>query len=279
MNLGTFLGFATAFAVFITTILMSFKNVSVILDIHAGMIVVGGTIAVTLICFPAGRIFGLLKVFARRIFGKNKRDFIGLIQEIVILSEAHRKGTKQFEAAIPSVKDPFLRDAANVLFWIKAEVSAEELRDLLETRVATHFKLYTAEAKVFKTMGKFPPAFGLMGTTIGMIALLQSLGSADAKNMIGPAMAIALVATLYGLVLTNFIFVPIAENLMEQTQDDLIARSIVVEGIMLIEADKPTKYIEEKVKSFLLPRDRGANIPTSARPTSVGTGNTTKLAG
>ena len=82
--------------------------------------------------------------------------------------------------------------------------------------------------------------------------------------MIGPAMAIALVATLYGLVLTNFVFIPIAENLAEQTQEDLIARSIVVEGIMLIEADKPTKYIEEKVKSFLLPKQRGEDY--SSKP-------------
>jgi chemotaxis protein MotA len=142
-----------------------------------------------------------------------------------------------------------------MLFWSK-EISAEELRDLLETRVNTHYKLYMAEAKVFKTMAKFPPAFGLMGTTMGMIALLQSLGSPDAKNMIGPAMAIALVATLYGLVLTNFVFIPIAENLTKQTQEDLMARNIVVEGIMLMNADRPTKYVEEKVKSFLLPKQR-----------------------
>lgn len=256
MNLSTFIGFLVALGVFVATVIMSFSNVSVIFDLHAAIIVIGGTVAVTLICFPAKKLLALLRVFARRLLGQNKRDFGFLIREIVMLSEASRKGPKQFESSILAVQDPFLRDAANVLFWVKADVSAEELRDLLETRVATHFKLYSAEAKVFRTIGKFPPAFGLMGTTIGMIALLQSLGSADAKNLIGPAMAIALVATLYGLVLTNFIFVPIAENLQEQTQEDLMARSIVVEGVMLIQADKPTKYIEEKVKSFLLPKDR-----------------------
>jgi chemotaxis protein MotA len=113
------------------------------------------------------------------------------------------------------------------------------------------------DVKLFKTLAKFPPAFGLMGTTIGMIALMQSLNGADAKNSIGPSMAIALVATLYGLVLTNFILLPIAENLSEQTQDDFLARSIVVEGVMLIQAEKPTKFIEEKLKSFLLPNQRG----------------------
>ena len=169
MNLGTFVGFMIAFVVFGMTIVMSFKNVGVILDVHAGLIVVGGTMAVTLICFPVGRIVNLLKVFVRRIFGKNRRDYIALIREIVLLSEAHRKGIKQFEAAITGISDPFLRDAANVLFWVKAEISAEELRDLLETRVATHFKIYSAEAKLFRTIGKFPPAFGLMGTKMKFV--------------------------------------------------------------------------------------------------------------
>jgi chemotaxis protein MotA len=78
-------------------------------------------------------------------------------------------------------------------------------------------------------------------------------------------MAIALVATLYGLILTNFVFIPIAENLTKQTQEDLVARSIVVEGIMLIHADKPTRYVEEKAKMFLLPNQRrNLSTPKSA---------------
>jgi chemotaxis protein MotA len=256
MNVGTLIGFFFAFSVFGVSVIMSFRNASVVLDLHAGLIVVGGTVAVALVCFPLKQITALLKVFAKRVLGKNRRDYDGIIQELVILSDAHRKGKKVFEAVIPSLKDAFLQDAAGMLFWAQSEISEIELRDLLETRVNTHYKLYMSEAKIFRTMSKFPPAFGLMGTTMGMIALLQSLGTADAKNMIGPAMAIALVATLYGLVLTNFVFIPIAENLTKQTQEDLMARNIVVEGIMLIHADKPTRYVEEKVKSFLLPGQR-----------------------
>jgi chemotaxis protein MotA len=214
-----------------------------------------------LICFPLERITDLTRVFVRRILGQNKRDFLGLIDQITMLAQAYKKGMKPFEDAIPQAKDPFLRDAASVLFWVQADVTPEELHDLLETRVFTHYKIYSNEAKIFKTLAKFPPAFGLMGTSMGMIALLQSLNSPNAKDLIGPSMAIALVATLYGLVLTNFIFVPIAENLQEQTEEDKIARMMVVEGVMLIQSAKPVKYIEEKVKSYLLPRQRGGGGP------------------
>ena len=256
MNVGTLIGFFFAFTVFVVSIIMSLRNPGVIVDLHAAMIVIGGTVAVAFICFPLNQIGGLLKVFFKRLLGKSRRDYNVLIAELVTLSNAKRKGRKAFESATTLIQDPFLKDAASMLFWAQSEINEHELRDLLETRQATHYKLYTDEAKIFRTMAKFPPAFGLMGTTMGMIALLQSLGSPDAKNMIGPAMAIALVATLYGLVLTNFVFIPIAENLTKQTQEDLMARSIVVEGIMLINADKSTRYVQEKVESFLLPKQR-----------------------
>ncbi len=266
MNISTLIGFATAMTVLTISIFFSLRNATAVLDLHAALIVIGGTVAVALICFPIGQIANLLRVFVRRLFGRNKREYAPIIQQIVVLSEANRRGKKAFEAAIPAIQDPFLKDAAQVLFWLEADVSHDELRDLLQTRVKTHFKIYMDEARVFKLMSKFPPAFGLMGTTIGMIALLQSLGGADAKNMIGPSMAIALVATLYGLVLTNFVFIPIAENLTKQTKEDSLARSIVVEGIMLIAADKPTNFIEEKVKSFLLPSQRGDKIFDRGQP-------------
>jgi chemotaxis protein MotA len=257
MNVTTLMGFIAAIIVFIASVVTAFKDLRVLLDAHAAIIVLGGTASVALICFPAHRLITLFKVFFRRMFGKNKPDYMGLIEELVNLSKAYRKSFSAFESAIGEVKNPFLKDAASILFWVQSDVSPEEIRSLLETRVATHYKMYTEEAKVFKTLSKFPPAFGLMGTSIGMITLLQSLGGADASSQVGPAMAIALVATLYGLVFSNFLFTPIGENLTAQTQEDLALRSIVVEGIMLIADQKPTKYMEEKVKSFLLPSQRG----------------------
>ena len=274
MNISTFIGFSLASIIFAVTVTMSMKDASAVLDLHAAFIVLGGTIAASLICFPLKRVAGLSWIFIKRMLGKNRRDFMGVISEVVALSQASRKGKAAFESHLSTIHDPFLYDAAQVLFWVKAEISPEELRDLLETRANTHFKRYMREAKTFRTISKFPPAFGLLGTTLGMIALLQSIGGdANSKDMIGPSMAIALVATLYGLTLSNFLFIPIAENLTEQTEEDLVARCIVVEGVMLIQADKPTKYIEEKLKSFLLPSERG-----ESRKGSDGRPNVRKVA-
>lgn len=257
MNLSTMVGFLLSITVFVTAIVRSAKDFRIFLDEHAILIVIGGTVAASCVCFSLPKVFGLIRVFFRRILGRNKRNYLALIQEIISLSQASRRGRQAFEAAVNKVDDLFLKDAGQVLFWLDAEVSQDDMRELLETRAETHYERYLGESEIFRVMSRFPPAFGLLGTTLGMIALLQSLGSEGAKNAIGPAMSIALVATLYGIVLSNFVFIPIAENLAQQSREDLIARRMVVEGIMLIAADKPTQFVEEKVKSFLLPSERG----------------------
>ena len=257
MNISTLIGFLASISVFGAALSMSARNFSIFLDPHAILIVLGGTLAASFVCFSLPKVAGLLRVFIRRMLGKNRRDFLALIDEILVVSQASRKGRQNLESALKRINDPFLRDAGNVLFWLDAEVAKEDLRSLLETRAETHYERYMAEAEIFRVMSRFPPSFGLMGTTLGMIALLQALGKTDSKNMIGPSMSIALVATLYGIVLANFVFIPIAENLTQQSREDLIARRMVVEGVMLIADDKPTQFVEEKVKSFLLPSERG----------------------
>jgi len=257
MNLSSLFGVVASLVVFIVALVMSSKNYKVFIDAHALIVVIGGTVAATTICFPIKKVMKLIGVFIRRVLGKTRDNYPEIIDDVVLLAQAYKKGKTAFEAAIPKARDPFLRDAAQVLLWGDVNVPAERMQKMLELRAVTHFQSYMDEANIFRTMSKFPPAFGLMGTTLGMIALLQGLNSADAKNNIGPAMAIGLVATLYGIATTNFVLTPIAENLSKQTKEDLVARKMVIEGIMLIHEGMPVKFIEETVKSFLLPSERG----------------------
>lgn len=266
MNISTLIGFAASLVVFVIALAMSSDNPMVFADMHALLIVVGGTMAASLVCFSLPQVFGLFRVFARRMLGQKKRDYLMLVTEIALLSRSYRDGRAALTQTIVKLTDPFLIDAAGILSWLESDVTPQELRVLLETRASTHYERYLNEAEIFRTIAKFPPAFGLLGTTLGMISLLQSLGAADAKSRIGPAMSIALVATLYGIVLANFVFTPIAENLTKQTQEDLTARKMVVEGVMSIVAGKPTAFVIEHVKSFLLPSERGGKSDSTGRP-------------
>lgn len=255
MNLSTILGFVSAIVVFFATVFLSLQNSEVLLDGKSALMVIGGTFAVSVVCFSLKKILLLVKVFLRRMVGINKINYMDVVDQIVVLSDSYKAGVSQYENAVKNTKHLFLKDAAEVLFWLESEVTPEKLRRLLENKADTFFSHYMTDAITFRTLSKFPPAFGLMGTTLGMIALLQGLGEDGAADKIGPSMAIALITTLYGLAVSNFILIPIAENLAKQAQEDLTMRLMIVEGVMLIQEGEPTKYIEESIKSYLLPSE------------------------
>ena len=109
---------------------------------------------------------------------------------------------------------------------------------------------------MFKVLSKLPPAFGLLGAVLGMVALMQALGGEDAFATIGPAMASAMVATFYGIAFANFILIPIGENLSLSSNQDLVIRKMILEGIKIIRNKEHPIVIEEELKSFLLPSER-----------------------
>ncbi len=260
MNLSVVGGLAAVFFVFGASIFLSLGGVASIIDIPSIVIVFGGTIATSIIAVSPSQFKAMIKMIQNRIIKKEKVNYAKLVEEIVVLAKAYRKGTSSFDQAVKQASSPFLRDAASILFWTEAEVTPDEFRNLLDTRAMTYFKDAMSHPKAFKTIAKFPPSYGMMGTIMGLVALLRSLSNPDAKSTIGPAMAVALITTLYGIAINNLFLIPVAEALTSQGDDELKSYNIVIEGIMLIQEKKPTKYIEEKLVSYLMPNERPAEI-------------------
>jgi chemotaxis protein MotA len=253
MNFSTALGFIGAATVFLHSVLTSTDNREIFLNEHGIVIVMGGTFAAASICFPVGKIFKLgLVAFKKMLFG-NHPNYPEVIKYIIELGDKSRTDPGFLKKEVETVKNPFLKEAIQL---VNDGMTEEQLRDILEQRIETHGKRYQIETNIFKTMAKFPPAFGLLGTTLGMIALLQKLGGEDASKKIGPAMSIGLVATLYGISLTNFLFIPISENLAEANREDQTMRKIILEGIIMLKNKMHPLMIEEKLNSYLLPTER-----------------------
>jgi chemotaxis protein MotA len=253
MNFSTALGFIGAAAVFLHSVLTSTDNRAVFLNEHGIVIVMGGTLAAASICFPIGKIFKLgLLAIKKMLFGFHP-DYPEVIKYIIELGDKARADAGFLKKEVDLVKNPFLKEA---IALVNDGMTEEQLRDILEQRIETHGKRYHIETNIFKTIAKFPPAFGLLGTTLGMIALLQKLGGENASKQIGPAMSIGLVATLYGISLTNFLFIPIAENLAEANREDQTLRKIILEGIIMLKNKIHPIMIEEKLNSYLLPGER-----------------------
>ena len=253
MNLSIPMGLILGFAVVLIAGMSGIKNAEVFLNPHAAIIVLGGTLAAALTCFPLNHFLNLGRVFVRNFSGATKAAMIETINEIVRTSRALNEGNA-IAGETAKIKNHFLKESLTLMET--GGLSDDELYEVLEKRVEMQNERYRRDGLTFKIIGKFPPAFGLVGTTMGMIALLQSLGGENAFEHIGPSMSIALVATFYGLVTANVVLIPIGENLGQASEDDLVIRRIVVEGVRLLKEQKHPLLVEEYLKSYLAPEDR-----------------------
>ncbi|TWW10732.1 flagellar motor stator protein, partial [Planctomyces bekefii] len=148
------------------------------------------------------------------------------------------------------VKEPFFRDAVILL---SQGFEAEAMLKILRRRLEVQKERETAQAMMFKNLGKYPPACGLMGTVFGMIALLGQLGQEGAAESIGPSMSVALAATLYGVILANVIILPVGDNLLARSQKSIAKREMIVEGILLLKQKTNPVMVREMLLSHLPP--------------------------
>lgn len=261
MNLYSVLSFLLAGTVFGFGVYMATDNVRSFLDFHAALIVFGGTTAVTAISFQMDRLWHILKVFYSKVIRGKKVEFRLVITNMIALAETYRKSPSGVQPLLEKINEPFLTEAIGILQ--QGYLTNEELYKLLMLRAKTINDRYLEDARRFKAIGKFPPAMGLMGAVLGMIALLQGLGKEGAENSIGPAMAVALVATLYGIALANLVILPIADNLSDSANEVHIKNRIIVEGVKLIAENKNRVILSDHLNSYLLPSERSEGKPAA----------------
>lgn len=254
MNISSLLGMLTAFAVFIGAILTSTSAAKVFLNGHAMLIVGGGTLAAAMISFPVGHLIDALKILFKKVLGNHGTTPHELIKELVRLADGYKNDPQFLQKNVEAPSYPFLREALELI--VEGGIPFEEMENILDKRAEVIFLENEEEAHTFKSMSKFPPAFGLLGAVMGMISLMQGLGSPDSFKQIGPSMAMAMVATMYGIALANFVFIPVSENLSKLNKKELLNRNIVIDGIRLLQQKKHPVIVEETLKSYLRPKDR-----------------------
>lgn len=253
MNIFSLIGFIIAGAVLFTGLRLASDNINIFIDFPSMFIVLGGTFAATAICYQLDRITLLFKIFASHILGGRKQNYKKVIKNIAQISEMNRNGEAP-EQLVSKADDHFLKEAVQLIAdgFLEDEKVLKILEDRLENM---NFKRFE-DANKIKTLGRFPPAFGMMGTTIGMIVLLANLGGEDAIKMIGPAMGVCLITTLYGVVVANLVVIPIGENLIESTKEVHLKNLIILEGVKHIMSKSNPVLLAEELNSFLLPKDR-----------------------
>lgn len=253
MNFYSLAGFSMALVVLIYGLFSASDTISIFWDTPSLLLVVGGTFAATSISFQVNRIFKLFMFFVKRQLFGTKPNYKELIKEIMIVSEIYRKG-EALEEPINSSKDFFLKES---LTLVQDNILTEsEVVKILDDRAKNLYYSYMEDANRIKTIGKYPPAFGMMGTTIGMIVLLANLSGADAMKKIGPAMGICLITTLYGVVVANLAVIPISDNLIDSSKEIYLKNRIIIEGIRLMLLKSNPVIVAERLNSFLQPSER-----------------------
>lgn len=268
MNFAGIIGIFAALGITTFAILDSTKNPKIFADPHGIIIVLGGTITVALISFSFKKLFEAFKVVVRKTLGRERDNYIDTIKLIVKMADIYRTNPKGLESQLPANAHPFLKDAIQMVS--NFGFTADELNDVLSNSIKGKGKRDEEELKVWHTISRFPPAFGLLGATLGMISLLQTLGEPGAQARIGPAMATALIATFYGLVVANLVLLPISEKLAAVASSDKVMRNIIKDGVVMIVEKKHPTYIEEFLKQFLSPTQRNQAGGDSAAATPKG---------
>lgn len=254
MNISSIISFIAAFGVLGFGLLSASSDPLVFMDGVSAFIVLGGTVAAAAISFRIEKLGTLLKIFLIRVLKGENAGFQEIVKHLIKISEVHDDNKEASLKIAKESKDHFLIEAIELSN--DSFLSKNELVRVLRSRVESMYQHYIVDANKFKTLGKFPPAFGMMGTTIGMIVLLSNLGGADALKTIGPSMAICLITTLYGVAVANLVIVPIAENLSVNAKELKLRHTIITEGVRMILEKKNTVVLAEELNSFLLPHDR-----------------------
>ena len=229
-------------------------NPLVFVNLNSFMIVLGGTIAATAIAFPLKEVLRIMTIIGA-VFKGGREELGPLVDEIVDMGTVARKGPKDLENALDSLSNFFLKDG---LQMVVDGYSVEEIRDILGTRVEYREERETAEANLLKAMGKFSPAFGIIGTLIGLVFMLMGMaavGTEDVMAMVGGGMAIALLTTFWGAVFANLIFLPMAEKLLNQISHKSTMQNMITEGVCLLQMKKHPLIVREKINSFVPPRE------------------------
>ncbi|GAB5452987.1 MAG: flagellar motor protein PomA [Halioglobus sp.] len=254
MDLATLVGMLGAIGIVLAAMLTGGSGL-VFVNIPSLLIVLGGTFMVVMIKFSLGQFFGAFKVAARAfVFKLDSPE--ALIEKIVSLSNIARKeGMLALENE--EIENEFLNQGIQMLIDGNNQevIQAVMSKDLQQT-----IDRHKWGAKVYSAMGDVAPAMGMIGTLIGLVQMLSSM---DDPKSIGPAMAVALLTTLYGAMLANMVAMPIADKLTLRKADEGRIKSMCIDGVLAIQAGQNPRIIESMLKTYLDPKKRAESGDSS----------------
>jgi chemotaxis protein MotA len=249
LDIATIAGIFTGVTLILLAII-SGSPVTTFIHVPSMMITLGGTVAATFINFPLKTVLGMVAIIKKTVLHKMISP-AEVIEKVVKYAEKARKeGMLALEDESENEPNEFLR------MGLRLAVDGTDpqlLQRILENDITALQRRHEIGISVMTSMGTFAPAFGMIGTLVGLVQMLSNMDSPDG---IGAGMAVALLTTFYGAFMANVFFLPLAGKLRNRSQEELMLRDLIVEGIISIQTGDSPRIVEEKLKSFLAPKDR-----------------------
>jgi len=246
MNLSTLIGMLSGIAIVVLSVMLTAADAWSFINLPGLAIVLGGTFAATLLAYPLRdvvRVFKILWIVLRneKMYAEDdQRELVEVARQLVQGRIANA------EDQLNQVQNPFLKTGLQLLI---DRTPTEDIAELLEWRILRTKLKERAEAQVYRTMATFAPAFGMLGTLVGLVNMLHGMGQSSMSE-IGVDMAFALLTTLYGVVLANMLFKPIAIKFERRTESRMQLMNMILEGILLIARGRSPAYIREYLATF-----------------------------
>jgi chemotaxis protein MotA len=247
MDLATLLGLTGALAAIVVSIFMG-GSAAVFINVPSMIIVLGGTFAITLMKFPLAHTLGAFGVAMKAFVHRSERTSELIAQSVELATIARKEGLLGLEQV--EVRNAFLRKG--IQFLVDGH-DPELVERMLSKDIDLTLERNEEGIKIFRAIGEVAPAMGMIGTLIGLVQMMSSM---DNPKAIGPAMAVALLTTLYGAVIANAVALPIADKLSHRSREESINGSLVLESVRLIQEGMNPRVMEEILDSYLPSKNR-----------------------
>ncbi|MBP1931450.1 flagellar motor protein [Ammoniphilus resinae] len=246
MDLATTIGIALGLLSLIGGFLLEGGEVSALLQIGAAIIVFGGTFGAVIASFGIEQIKSVIPL-VKIAFVQKKQNHIETIRVMTKMATvSRREGLLALEEYIDQLKDNLFLQKGLQLVIDSAE--PEMIRDILQLEIANIEERHKLGAKVFEAAGGFAPTMGIIGTVMGLVHVLSNLSQPDT---LGHSIALAFIATLYGVMSANVVYLPIANKLKLRSRDEIIIREMETEGLLSIQSGENPNIVKEKLMAFL----------------------------
>lgn len=249
MDIATLVGIILAYLLVMIALMLG-PGIGVYLDVPSALIVLGGTSGIVLMSWPLNKVLNVITVVMKTLLFKSE-DPANLISQLVTYSQkARRDGILALESAEDEIDDEFLKKG------IRLAVDGTEpdvIKTILETDLYYMQDRHKEGASILTSVATFSPAMGLIGTLIGLVAMLQTMND---PSSIGPAMAVALLTTFYGSIIANLFAAPLADKLKTRSAEETMLREIMIAGIMAIQSGDNPRIVEQKLNAYLPPKLR-----------------------